>query len=124
MSGTRESQILAAIDMLVTWPDTGQPDELVSPKTVAFAEAIGWIERIAVKEWCSHCGQSRLTGRGFLITSAGRAALELHRIHTGRLAYAEGKAEGYKSVAEQERADALEREALELRTGFTEDDFA
>jgi hypothetical protein len=70
--------------MLVTWPGNGRPDELVDPKTVAFAEATGWIKRTDVMGACKCCGWERPSYSYFLITPAGRAALDLHRIHKAR----------------------------------------
>lgn len=83
MSDSRESQILAAISMLEQWPSDGKPDRIVGlEKTVAFAEATEWIKRIQRTGPCKCCGMPRPGQTFFLITPAGRAALELHRIHT------------------------------------------
>lgn len=82
MSSTRESQILDAIRLLDTWPDNGRPDRIVGlEKTVALTESIGWIEQATVMKPCGCCGTLHAHYSYFRITSAGRAALELHRIH-------------------------------------------
>lgn len=122
MSGERQKWILGAIALLEDWPADARPDRIMGiEKVVAFAEAIGWIEQTSVMQSCKCCGEPRPGYSYHRITSAGQAALELHQIH--KAAQAELDADASADL-ESERAADAERAELELRTGFTEDDFA
>lgn len=71
-----DNLLRSSLELMDSWPDDARPDRLDgSAITLAWAEAVGLVERCEIQKPCASCGTPRIDYTFWRITAAGQACL-------------------------------------------------